>query len=549
MRRKSFDFDVVVIGSGAAGLFSAIKAAESGLSTAVLTKRKISDTNTSYAQGGIASVVGDNDSFESHVKDTLDAGDHLCKPDVVKKIVKAGPIVVRELEAYGLHFTKRNEVEIGENSSNYDLGKEGGHSVRRVLHSGDFTGEEIENTLIGACKKQKRIKIFENHIAVDLITSAKLGWIGEDFCLGVYVLDTRSGLVKTFISPVTIVACGGAGKVYLYSSNPDVATGDGIAMCYRAHVPIMNMEFFQFHPTILYHPIEKSFLISEALRGEGAKLLVRGKDGRYEEFMKNYHHLAELAPRDIVARAIDNELKRRGQDSAFLDITHKTRDFLQKRFPKIFAKLMKLGIDMSKDLIPVVPGAHYCCGGAQTDCRGKTSVKGLYVVGESACTGLHGANRLASNSLLEAIVVAKLAGEDIAENFSKLKKERPSGKIPLWRSGNATDSDELVVVTHNWEEIRKFMWDYVGIFRTNKRLERAKNRIKNIRKDIEKYYWDFYLTMDLIELRNIASVAELIIDSSLNRKESRGLHFNADYPHRDPELDGVDTILRYPYRS
>ncbi|HPO91694.1 MAG TPA: FAD-dependent oxidoreductase, partial [Victivallales bacterium] len=283
MRRKSFDFDVVVIGSGAAGLFSAIKAAESGLSTAVLTKRKISDTNTSYAQGGIASVVGDNDSFESHVKDTLDAGDHLCKPDVVKKIVKAGPIVVRELEAYGLHFTKRNEVEIGENSSNYDLGKEGGHSVRRVLHSGDFTGEEIENTLIGACKKQKRIKIFENHIAVDLITSAKLGWIGEDFCLGVYVLDTRSGLVKTFISPVTIVACGGAGKVYLYSSNPDVATGDGIAMCYRAHVPIMNMEFFQFHPTILYHPIEKSFLISEALRGEGAKLLVRGKDGRYEE--------------------------------------------------------------------------------------------------------------------------------------------------------------------------------------------------------------------------------------------------------------------------
>ncbi len=547
--RKSFKYDVVVLGSGAAGLSVALKTAEEGLSVAVITKRNIEDTNTLYAQGGIACVVDTEDSFGEHVADTLSAGDHLCKKAVVEKIVKAGPSAVRALEKYGLHFTKRGELGEKGNACDYDLGKEGGHSKRRVLHSGDITGEEIEKTLVAACRKNPKIEIFENHIATDLITSSRLGWMGEDFALGAYVLDVYSEEVMTFASTVTIVACGGAGKVYLYSSNPDVASGDGIAMCYRAHVPILNMEFFQFHPTILYHPMEKSFLISEALRGEGAKLLVKGRNGKLKRFMHNYHHLAELAPRDIVARAIDNELKRNGQESAFLDITHKGKDFLKRRFPKIYTKLLFLGIDMSKELIPVVPAAHYCCGGAKTDSSGSTGIKGLYVLGESACTGLHGANRLASNSLLEAIVVAKFASEEIAKNIRCLRKDRPSGKIPQWRSGNATNSDELVVVTHNWEEIRKFMWDYLGISRTNKRLERAKNRIKNIRKEIEKYYWDFYISKDLVELRNLASVAEIIIDSSMSRKESRGLHFNADYPNRDPELDGKDTEIKRPYKT
>lgn len=549
MRKKILEFDVVVVGSGAAGLSAALRLAEKGLSVAVVTKRDVSETNTRYAQGGIASVIDGEDSFDSHVKDTLAAGDHLCKADVVRRIVEAGPAAIRSLEKYGLHFTKRGEIGEEENVSDYDLGKEGGHSARRVLHSGDFTGEEIEKTLVGACRRQPRIEIFENHVAVDIITSAKLGWMGEDFALGSYVLDAKSREVRTFVSAATVVACGGAGKAYLYSSNPDIASGDGIAMCYRAHVPILNMEFFQFHPTILYHPEEKSFLISEALRGEGARLLVRGADGRLREFMRNYHHLGALAPRDIVARAIDNELKRSGQESAFLDITGKSRDFLQRRFPKIFAKLLSLGMDMSKEPIPVVPAAHYCCGGAQTDHAGRTGIRGLYVAGESACTGLHGANRLASNSLLEAVVVAKFAAEHISANFKRLRGERPSGRIPLWRSGNATNSDELVVVSHNWEEIRKFMWDYVGIFRTNKRLERAKNRIKNIRKEIEKYYWDFHLTRDLVELRNLSSVAEIIVDSSLGRKESRGLHYNADYPDRDPDMDGVDSVIKRPYRS
>jgi L-aspartate oxidase len=373
--------------------------------------------------------------------------------------------------------------------------------------------------------------------------------MGEDFVLGAYILDINANKIKTFVAPTVIVATGGAGKVYLYSSNPDIASGDGIAMCYRAHVPVLNMEFFQFHPTILYHRDEKSFLISEAVRGEGAKLLLKNSNRQMSEFMDKYHHLGVLAPRDIVARAIDNELKRTGQNCAFLDIRFKDADFLRLRFPKIFEKLLSLGIDMSKDLIPVVPAAHYSCGGIQTDIFGRTTIKGLYVVGESACTGLHGANRLASNSLLEGVVVARNASADIAENLPFFRKNRPNGKIPIWRSGNATNSDELVVVSHNWDEIRTFMWDYVGIFRTNKRLERAKNRIKNIRNEIEKYYWDFYVSRDLIELRNLASVAEIIIDSAISRKESRGLHYNADYPNTDPNFDGIDTIIKKPYKS
>jgi L-aspartate oxidase len=548
MEEEIIHFDCLVIGSGSSGLFSALKLAEKGFSVAVVTKRSVNESNTRHAQGGVACVIDRSDSFAEHVNDTLVAGDNLCKREVVEEIVESAPKAISDLEKYGLHFTTRGEIGEKDHFEDYDLGKEGGHSKRRVLHAGDFTGEQIEDTLVSACKQNDKIKIFENHIAVDLITTAKLGWMGEDFILGAYVLDIACGRIKTFTAISTVVATGGAGKIYLYSSNPDIASGDGIAMCYRAHVPILNMEFFQFHPTILYHQKEKSFLISEALRGEGARLLKRDSSGQMIEFMENYHHLGALAPRDVVARAIDNELKRSGQESVFLDITRKNRDFLQLRFPKIFEKLFSLGIDMSKDLIPVVPAAHYSCGGIQTSVNGTTSVKGLYVVGESACTGLHGANRLASNSLLEAIVVPKTAAKNISASFNLLKKNRPSGKIPVWRSGNATNSDELVVVSHNWEEIRKFMWDYVGIFRTNKRLERAKNRIKNIRKEIEKYYWDFYLSPDLIELRNLASVAEIIIDSAITRKESRGLHYNADYPDRDPDLDGIDTVIRKPYR-
>ena len=433
--------------------------------------------------------------------------------------------------------------EVGSKQNEFDLGREGGHTKRRVLHAGDITGEEIERALVEACKKQKNITIFEYHIAVDLITSERLGWNQENCALGAYILDIRSNQVKTFTASATIVATGGAGKVYLYSSNPDVSCGGGIAMCYRAHIPIANMEFYQFHPTILFHPEAKSFLISEAVRGEGAVLKRMDQDGNLISFMDSYHKLASLAPRDVVARAIDNEMKKHGDDCVFLDIRHKDEEFLHKRFPNIFAKCLEYGINMAKDLIPVVPAAHYCCGGVKTDASGFTGVKGLYALGECASTGLHGANRLASNSLLEALVTANAAAADIISHAEELKRNHAADNIPPWSCGDATDSDELVVISHNWDEIRRFMWDYVGIVRTDKRLERAKTRIKNIRKEIEKYYWDFLITPDLIELRNIASVAEIIIDSAIQRKESRGLHFNADYPTTNPTLDHVETII------
>ncbi len=539
-------FDHLVIGSGVAGLSSALRLAKNG-SVAVISKRKLDECNTKYAQGGIACVIHDEDSFDQHVEDTLNAGDHLCDPVIVRKIVEAGPGVVRELMDTGAKFTTRGELGDKKHNDEFDLGKEGGHTQRRVLHAGDITGEEIERSLIEACRQNPNIQIFEWHQSIDLLTSWGFGWMGENHCLGAYVLDIENNVIKTFCSYSTTVATGGAGKVYLYTSNPDVACGSGVAMCYRANATIANMEFFQFHPTILYHPDVKSFLVSEAVRGEGAILKRKTQSGTLVEFMDVYHEMGSLAPRDVVARAIDNEMKRSGEECAYLDITHEDEDTLKRRFPNIFEKCMELGINMAKDPIPVVPAAHYSCGGVKTDINGFTGIKGLYVVGEAACTGLHGANRLASNSLLEALVVAKTSSEDIMSKMNDIKANYPSGKILDWSSGDATDSDELVVIAHNWDEIRRFMWDYVGIVRTSKRLERAKARIKNIRKEIEKYYWDFLITPDLIELRNIASVAEIIIDSALSRKESRGLHFNSDCPKRNPDMDCVDTIIRKPH--
>lgn len=538
-----YSYDFLVIGSGLAGLTTALHLAKSG-KVAVVTKRNMEEANTTYAQGGVACVLDHSDSFEEHVADTLTAGVELCDEDAVRTIVENGPPAIQYLVDLGAKFTTRGEMGDMKHKDDFDLGKEGGHTKRRVLHAGDITGEEIERALVAAAKAEKNISIFEDHISVDLITSSRLGWLGEDCVLGAYVLDIPSKEVKTFTSTATIVATGGAGKVYLYSSNPDVSCGSGVAMCYRAHASIANMEFYQFHPTILFNEEVRSFLISEAVRGEGAVLKRYDNDGNLVEFMDNYHELASLAPRDIVARAIDNEMKKTGQECVFLDIRHKDAEFIKKRFPNIYANCLEAGIDMTKDLIPVVPAAHYCCGGVQTDINGYTGIKGLYAVGETACTGLHGANRLASNSLLEAMVVAKFAADDIKKKQSETQESRPTGTIPVWSSGDATDSDELVVIAHNWEEIRRFMWDYVGIVRTDKRLERAKTRIKNIRKEIEKYYWDFIITPDLIELRNIASVAEIIIDSAIQRKESRGLHFNSDYPDKDPKMAKENTVIR-----
>lgn len=542
---STYEFDHLVIGSGLAGLSSALYLAESGRSVAILTKRELGECNTRYAQGGVACVVDALDSFAEHVKDTLTAGAGLCREDAVRTIVEAGPDAIHDLIEHGTRFTTRGEMGHSDSEADFDLGREGGHTKRRILHAGDITGAEIERSLLAAVAEHPNIHVFEFHMAVDLIVTRRLGLPGPNICLGAYALDVKNRRILPFLSASTTVACGGAGKVYLYTSNPDVACGAGFAMGYRAGAAIANMEFIQFHPTILYHPTERSFLISEAVRGEGAVLKVRNHSGEFVEFMQKYHPMKSLAPRDVVARAIDSEMKRSGEECVWLDIRHVPEEQLRRRFPNIFEKCLQAGINMAHDLIPVVPAAHFVCGGIKTDVNGATDIPGLYAAGESGCTGLHGANRLASNSLLEAMVVSKLSAAHIQENFETLSRNRAKYPVsPVWSSGNATDSDELVVLNHNWDEIRRFMWDYVGIYRTNKRLERAKNRIKLIRKEIEKYYWDFIVTGDLIELRNIATVAELIIDSSLLRHESRGLHYNADYPCPDPELAASDTVLR-----
>ena len=526
--------DFIVLGSGIAGLTFALKVAQQGR-VVIITKKKRADSNTNYAQGGIASVTSKEDSFEAHVRDTLEAGAGLCREDVVRTIVEEGPARIQELIEFGMRFSER-EIPNSRGKKELDLGREGGHSQRRILHAKDQTGREIERALLSAIAKDSNIRVLEDHFAIDLITSQKLGLTGANRCLGVYVLDSNTGAVKTYACRNLLLATGGCGKVYLYTTNPDIATGDGVAMAYRAGAAIADMEFIQFHPTALYHPKAKSFLITEAVRGEGGIL----RTLRGEEFMSKYHPMGALAPRDIVARAIDSEMKRSGDDCVLLDITHKPAPFIIERFPMIYKTCLGFGVDISKEPIPVVPAAHYQCGGVVTNVDGETEISGLYAVGEVACTGLHGANRLASNSLLEALVCAHRAALKVAENPLPFS-DHP---IPEWEAGHAGHPDELVVVSHNWDEIRRLMWDYVGIVRTNKRLLRAQKRIQNLQAEIQEYYWDFLVTSDLLELRNIATVAEIIIACALQRKESRGLHYNLDYPRPDPDWARRDSLLR-----
>ncbi len=525
--------DFLVLGSGIAGLLAAHKLAALG-TVYIVTKKKAAESNTNYAQGGIAAVVSRSDSFENHVQDTLQAGAGLCHERIVRLTVQEGPARIRELIELGVRFTEKNE--------DLDLGLEGGHSRRRILHAGDLTGREIERALLENCRNNRRIRFFENHTAVDLILERHPAEQPPEHnrVLGAYVLDNASRQVLAFSAKATLLATGGAGKVYLYTTNPDIATGDGMAMAYRAGATLANLEFVQFHPTCLYHPNAKSFLLSEALRGEGGVL--RLKDGT--RFMDGVHPLRELAPRDIVARAIDAELKRSGDDCVYLDMTGKRPSFLRRRFPNLYESVRRFGIDMAKDPIPAVPAAHYFCGGVVVDERAASEIPGLYAIGEVAHTGLHGANRLASNSLLEGCVFAHRAFEAIRDGWAEQRRRQPP-LPPRWNPGKAVSSDEAVVISQNWEEIRRLMWNYVGIVRSTRRLERAQQRIQLFSQEISRYYWDFLLTPDLIELRNISLLAELLIACACLRRESRGLHFNLDTP-RPSARAPIDTrINRY----
>lgn len=530
--------DYLVIGSGIAGLSFALQAAKSG-TVAIVTKKEKMEASTNYAQGGIASVFDPDDSFEFHIKDTLKSGCGLCNEEIVRMVVRDGPERIRELMSIGVNFSYQPK-----NMENLDLGIEGGHSRRRIVHTKDRTGREVEKALLQRVEEDKNITIYEDHMAIDFISKSKMikrGIITSETvetCWGAYVLDVEKERVITFLARITVLSTGGVGKIYLYTSNPDIASGDGVAMGYRAGVKVANMEFVQFHPTCLYHPMAKNFLISEAVRGEGGVLL----DSKGSRFLEKYHPQKELALRDIVARSIDLELKKSGDECVYLDISHRSADFIIERFPHIYKTCLKYQIDITKDPIPVVPAAHYMCGGLLTDDSGMTNINNLYAIGEVACTGIHGANRLASNSLLEALVFARRAAERSSQDLAN-NRNLPLPKAPLWDSGSATDSEELVVVSHNWDEIRGLMWNYVGIVRTNKRLERARARIENIQAEIKEYYWDFIVTRDLLELRNLALVAELIIACASLRKESRGLHYNLDYSSQDDKHWRRDTVI------
>ncbi len=547
---KTVDCDYLVVGSGMAGLMSALHLAAYG-KVVVVTKARLQDCNSNFAQGGICCVADPADTFDRHARDTMIAGAWLGKTEVVHEICENAPAGIQDLIDCGVRFAKKKD-------GSWDLTREGGHSARRIFHAGDITGEKCEAAMIRRVRREKAIEVREQTIVIDLVMSSRIGLRGEKRCVGAYVMDKPTGEIYAIRAPNTVLATGGCGKVYLYTCNPDTATGDGIALAWRAGAKIENMEFIQFHPTCLYHPQAKRFLISEAVRGEGAVLV--NKHGK--EFMKKYDPRGSLAPRDIVARSIDSEMKRTGDDCMFLDIRKKGAGYLKARFPNIYAKCLSFGIDMAKDLIPVVPAAHYTCGGILATTDGRTSIRGLSAVGECACTGLHGANRLASNSLMEALVCARLTAarlgphpEDFGKEEGKGKKEEGKGKreggggggkkeegggekeswkpaIPDWKIGSAVPPDEAVLVSHMWDEIRRLMWDYVGIVRTNKRLARAAHRLRMIRREIHDYYFRYLVTPDTLELRNLAVCAELIVKSAQKRHESRGLHYTLDYPRQ-----------------
>jgi L-aspartate oxidase len=522
--------DVLIVGGGLAGLSLALRIADRR-QVVILAKRRLTEGSSLYAQGGIAAVLGDDDSFDSHIADTRDAGAGLCNPSCVDFVVHRGPDNIRWLADRGVQFTRVAD------GSHYHLTREGGHSHRRVIHAQDATGRVVEESLEAQVRSHPNITLFEDHIAIDLITSDKLQLPGNNRCLGLYALNKSRGKVEAFGAKNVVLATGGASKVYLYTSNPDTSTGDGIAMAWRAGCRVANLEFVQFHPTCLYHPKAKSSLVSEVVRGEGGRLQL--PDG--SSFMERHDPRAELAPRDVVARAIDYEMKKGGYDSVFLDISHKPADFITRHFPNIYRRCLKFGFDMTREALPVVPAAHYTCGGVMTDLAGRTDLENLYAIGESAHTGLHGANRLASNSLLECLVFAEAAAADILNDDAQA--EPLSATLPRWDESRVVDPDEQIVVAHNWEELRHFMWDYVGIVRTGKRLERAARRVMLLQEEIHEYYSNFRVHNDLIELRNLAMVADLIIRSAKSRRESRGLHYTLDHPQPDTATPPRDTVL------